>query len=96
MIHISVHHEAAGASLIVEGTLARQWVEELEKCWQEALAAAPRQHVSVSLADVTFIDDDGKELLSRMHERGVKLTAQGLMTSAIVEEIVNASSGVEP
>lgn len=86
MIRIYIQDEAETTSLVVEGKLAWPWVEELERCWRMALI---NEHpIEVNLADVVFVDDKGKELLVAMHETGAKLLANGLMTQAIIEEIV--------
>jgi hypothetical protein len=37
---------------------------------------------------VTFIDGAGKQLLAEMRRQGAVLTAEGCMTKAIVEEIM--------
>jgi hypothetical protein len=71
--------------LELEGKLTGPWVRELESCWQQACIA--NQPVRVNLKAVTFIDQEAKELLIRMHESGAVLVAEGCMTKAIVEEI---------
>ena len=86
MIRIYIQDEAETTSLVVEGKLAWPWVEELERCWRMALIN--EQPIEVNLADVVFVDDKGKELLVAMHETGTKLMANGLMTQALIEEIV--------
>lgn len=91
MLRITIHDEAATTRFVIEGKLAGPWVEELEKCWQTAQSAAPGEpgrSMQVHLADVIFVDDPGKELLAAMHRQGVNLLANGLMTQAIVKEIV--------
>jgi hypothetical protein len=86
MIRIYIQDEAETTSLVVEGKLAWPWVEELERCWRMALIT--EQPIEVNLADVIFVDDTGKELLAAMHQTGAKLLANGLMTQAIIEEII--------
>ena len=86
MIRIYIQDEAETTSLVVEGKLAWPWVEELERCWRMALIN--EQPIEVNLADVVFVDDKGKELLVAMRETGARLVANGLMTQAIIEEIV--------
>jgi ABC-type transporter Mla MlaB component len=84
-IHI---HDCDGAtSFVVEGRLVGPWVRELEKCWQRALAAEPRGSVLVRLANVSFVDSDGIELLTRMCRHGVSLESTGIMMNSIVEQI---------
>ena len=91
MLRVSVQHELTGTRFSVEGSLVWPWVEELERCLENETSAHGAQPIEVNLADVTFVDDSGRELLVTLHERGVNLVAQGLMTQAIVDEIVNGS-----
>ena len=87
MIRIFTQPNASCSCLRVEGKLAVPWLEELEKCWRTLLATVPQPTVHVHLAQVNFIDDQGRALLREMAQQGVRLTADGVMTSAIVEEI---------
>lgn len=90
MLRITIHQEAEATRFIVEGKLAGPWVEELEKCWQENMHAEtgpPLLSLLVDISAVTFIDREGNALLTEMYRQGVRLTAVGLMSQAIVEEI---------
>ena len=60
---------------------------ELEKCWRRAVAGESPLPTVVDLTDVSFIDAHAKQLLSQMHEQGIKLVANGLMSKLVVEEI---------
>jgi hypothetical protein len=84
MLKITTRTDAAKPILELEGKLAGAWVEELECCWR---AIAGQQPITVRLKAVTFIDDHGKELLTRIYESGNELVAEGCMTKAIVEKI---------
>ncbi len=90
MLRITIHNETVTTRFVIEGKLAGPWVEELERCWQTALSNEPSCAIQVHLANVIFVDDLGKELLAAMYRRGVNLVANGLMTQAIVKEIVTA------
>ena len=79
-------------ALDVEGRLAGPWVAELEECWKREEARTARKLCSVRLCAVTFIDDAGKELLSRMHEHGANLQGNGCMVRAIVAGITRGSA----
>lgn len=87
MLRITTHNEDTATRLIVEGKLVGPWVEELKKCWQEASQLKPVPPLQAELSALTLIDAEGKALLSEMHRQGVKLTALGLMTQAIIEEV---------
>lgn len=73
-------------TLVLEGRLAGPWVEELRASWQ-ALSANEHHHVVINLADVTYIDAQGKTLLACLWRQGAELRASGCLTKCIVEEI---------
>lgn len=84
-IHI---HDCDGAtSFMLEGRLVGPWVNELESCLLRALAAEPGRSIIVSLANVSFVDSDGIELLTKMCRQGVRLESTGIMMNSIVEQI---------
>lgn len=87
MLKITTHHEAQMTSFVIEGKLVGPWVKELEKCWESVLAADPSSVMLVNLAAVTFIDAEGRVLLTRMRRQGVRLLATGVLIKAIVAEI---------
>lgn len=89
MLKITTKSEALKTTLEVEGRLAGAWVSELERCWYEIAAG---QAVQVSLEAVTFIDDDGKKLLARLHQSGAELKASGCMNKCIVQEITSKAA----
>jgi hypothetical protein len=72
MIRITVSEEPMATGLIVEGKLTSPWIGELERCWNETRSLNPHQDIRVDLSGVTFVDDDGKQLLALMHESGVE------------------------
>lgn len=88
MIRISQIHEGAKQRLLVEGTLSGEWVDVLEKCWLEAPHAPNGEPMRIDLSGVTYVDDKGRELLARMIQDGAELLATGVMTRAVVEEIM--------
>jgi len=89
MFRIHVHHGTEATSFTVEGKLKGPWVNELERCWQTAIAEAPASAIVVDLTGTIFIDESGKQLLARMREQGVKLAGNGLMMEFINREIDN-------
>ena len=87
MLRITIHDQPQVTSFVVEGKLVGPWVEEMEKCWESALAAAPSKALLLNLAAVTSIDSAGRTLLSRMRRQGVKLLSRGVLINMIVAEI---------
>ena len=78
--------EVDSLTLVLEGRLAGPWVEELQASWH-ALSANGHHHVVINLADVTYIDAEGKTLLARLWRQGAELRASGCLTRCVVEEI---------
>ena len=75
-------------TLNVCGRIAEGYVRELENCWRSARADHPAGKILVDLQHVTFIDDQGRSLLERMHLAGVTFHASGLLTRAIIDKII--------
>jgi ABC-type transporter Mla MlaB component len=76
-------------SLILEGRLGGPWVDELDTCWRQ-MATNPAGNSMVDLTGVTFVDENGKALLTRMWEGGAEFRAAGCLTRCLVEEITKA------
>ena len=91
MLKISVMGDEPQTQLLVEGRLAGPWVDELERSWQTERRRAPSESILVKLANVTFIDDAGKELLSRIFQAGTKLEGSGCMVRAIIARITGGA-----
>ncbi len=87
MLRIYVHDQVPVTSFVLEGKLVGPWVKELEKHWESALAASSSRTMLVDLAEVSFIDAEGRALLARMRQKGVRLLSAGVLINAIVAEI---------
>lgn len=90
MLRITIHNEAETTRFVIEGKLAGPWVEELKKCWLAALCDEPCPPLLVDLSAVTFIDLEAITLLTEMSRHGARLSANGLMNQAIIEEIASS------
>jgi hypothetical protein len=60
----------------------------LEQSWQAVHDGARDKLVMVDLCEVTFVDADGRKLLSTLYEQGARLRTFGCMAKGVVEEIV--------
>ena len=69
------HDSAAMFRFVVRGDLSGMSVREFEQAWNTATSIATRKEIVVDLSGVTNADAAGVELLSRMRESGVRLTA---------------------
>jgi hypothetical protein len=85
MLRITTQNDGVTTVFDLEGKLAGPWVDELERCWQQAVIN--HRPVRVVLKTVAFIDAEGRRLLADMYRQGVELAAEGCMTKAVVEGI---------
>ena len=86
MVRITTETQYDSVVFRVEGSLRGPWVAELERVWRSNRNGG--KHLCVNLADVSFVDDDAKALLTRMFQDGTELSASGPFMKAIVQEIV--------
>jgi anti-anti-sigma regulatory factor len=89
MLKITVHNSTNAATLNVEGRLAGPWVEELERSWQAVKDDSPAKPVIVDLCEVTFVDAEGRKLLSSMYSQGARLRTFGCMAKGVVDDIAH-------
>jgi hypothetical protein len=82
MLRIYLHWTNESEWLSLEGALAGQCVDDLERCWL-ALARSPQGGKSL-LVDMTRLqsaDQNGQKLLARMRGKGVTLAGGGGLVS---------------
>ena len=90
MLKITTHTNTQSTTLQLEGRLAGPWVEELERCWVSTVSTKTRCPLSVDLSAVTYVDAEGKDLLSKIYQAGAELVASGCLTNCVVKEITQA------
>jgi len=73
--------------IILEGKLASVWVDELRNVCQDVLSCPHSEDVCIELADVSFVDAAGKELLAELSRHGVHFVADDAAMDALVEDI---------
>jgi len=87
MLRIYIHDQVPVTSFVLEGKLVGPWVKELEKHWESASVVNASRTMLVDLAEVSFIDAEGRALLPRMRQKGVRFLSTGVLINAIVAEI---------
>lgn len=87
MLKITTQQDVDVLNFKLEGKVAGLWVDELERSWHVAAGSAKAARVLVDLSEVTFVDVEGKKLLSWMCGQGAEFICAGCMTKGIVEEI---------
>jgi len=90
MLKLTVQRDETKSTLLLEGKLAGAWVAEVENSWNVERAKA--KEVLVDLNEVTFVDSEGKALLTRLHQAGATLICKGCLTRAIVAQACGETS----
>jgi anti-anti-sigma regulatory factor len=86
MLKITTHVSEDATRITLEGRLAGPWIGELERCWREAEQSAGGRQLVVDLTGVTFVEQEGKALLTQMCQAGADLLATGCCMRSIVED----------
>jgi anti-anti-sigma regulatory factor len=92
MLRITSHAGAGAFALKLEGWLTGAWVDEVDRCWRAAASRARHGRICVDLSEVFFVDDAGRELLTRMYRAGVDFVATGCVMPEIVREISSSET----
>ena len=87
MIRISQIQKGSHPKLIVEGALCDGWVGALETSWLEAQSGLNGARLQIDLSGLTYVDDKGRELLTRIMQSGADIRATGIMNRTVVDEI---------
>ena len=95
MLKITTRVEAEVVVFELEGKLAGLWVKELKSFWRSNAVTQRVSGARVDLSSVTFIDQEGKNLLQEMYREGATLVATGCLNKCIVEGIMRAGSPEE-
>jgi len=90
VLRVTTLIDSGTTRFVVEGKLTGACVGELERCWQAIASREAAESILVDLSSVTFVDAVGKQLLTHMHEHGIRFTAAGLLGKALIEEIGRA------
>jgi hypothetical protein len=86
MLKITTHGSDDSTRITLEGRLVGPWIEELERCWRESKQSAADRKLIVDLTGVTFVEPEGKALLTRIYQAGAELIATGCCMRSIVED----------
>ncbi|MCC6140245.1 MAG: hypothetical protein IT389_06470 [Nitrospira sp.] len=89
MLKITPHITEHSTRLVLEGRLAGPWVDELERVWRDSKKSSANA-LTVDLTGVTYIEQEGKGLLSRMWLAGAELLASGCCSRSTLEDIMSA------
>ena len=87
MFRITTRIDGDEIVLKVEGCLMRDWVHELETCWNAAAGDDHGRRIRVDLTDVCHVDAAGRALMTAMYREGVSFVTKGCVMPEMVREI---------
>jgi hypothetical protein len=79
--------------LVLEGSLSGPWVAEVERAWHGATTDRQPRKMKVDLSEVTFVSDEGKQLLERICASGTEIVSSDLLTKALADELSHKHRG---
>jgi len=71
----------------LEGSLSGPWVEEADRVCCQAPVNEHSLAVRIDLSNVTFVSNEGMELLERLCANGAEIISSDVLTKSLVEEI---------
>ena len=89
MLRIMTADGPASTTITVDGTMSGEGIKPVQTCCIQALSKG--KPVRLHLRDVSAIDERGRAMLRHLAEEGVDVTANGIYSSYIVNEIQSAS-----
>lgn len=95
MIRISTKNGPRCITITIDGQLAGEDVDAVERSCAEATGHGGRG-VRLFLREVSNIDMRGRALLDRLAARGFELSASGVYSSFIVEEVRRQAGSEQP
>ena len=87
MLKISTEKSGEDVKLVLEGSLSGPWVPEVESVWHRTGSDRKSRRVRVDLSGVTFVSEQGKQLLEQMCASGVEIVSSDLLTRALADEL---------
>lgn len=71
--------------IVLYGKLFEPWVTELRTLWLDRQRTLENRKFTVDLREITAMDRNGMELLSRMFKEGAKFLTADVMTKHLVD-----------
>jgi ABC-type transporter Mla MlaB component len=85
MIRVTKIEQRSSTTLTVDGQLSSDAIGIVENCCSQAESGG--KPVKLYLRDVTYVDQAGRSLLTRLAAKGVRLAANGVYTSYLVNAL---------
>ena len=87
MLKISTEKSGEDVKLVLEGSLSGPWVAEVEGVWRRTSTDRKFRRAKVDLSGVTFVSEEGKQLLEQICASGVEIVSSDLLTRALADDL---------
>jgi len=88
MLKITIRETPEELTINLAGRVAGPWAAELGQAWMKAAPKVKSRPVSLDLRDVTYIDEEGMQILRQIEtESGAAMIASTPWTRHLVAEI---------
>jgi hypothetical protein len=100
MLKIIFSETPAEERWTLHGRLTHPWLQEFRACWKKNHRTDVRRACVVDLNEVTFIDENGEQLLRMLARHEVQFIANGPYTKHVLDHVTAKSrprrSALEP
>ena len=77
----------------LEGRMIGPWVEESRQAWRNLSSSLSRRKLSIDLCGVTFVDEEGLELLQEIYGRTrAAVVSNSPLTKHFAEQVMGPTS----
>jgi anti-anti-sigma regulatory factor len=87
MLRITVQNGNGSPKVRLDGKLSGEWVGEFEKVCDSLSHGDHSSNMTLDLSGVTYVDSEGKRVLSELLGRGATFQEPQLLVKYIVDEI---------
>jgi hypothetical protein len=87
MLKISILDTRSHRRLVIEGKLIAPWASELSTVWRQATADLDGRTLVVDVKGLTYIGEDGENVLSEMMKQGARFRSCGVFTKHVLNRL---------
>jgi ABC-type transporter Mla MlaB component len=96
MLKVYLHDGPASLTFVLQGELTRSSTDDLEHSWRTATSILRGRQLTVNLAGLTDVDDEGVRLLTSMSQSGASLITGSGSVDALARDISGRTPVVIP
>jgi hypothetical protein len=87
MLKICILDTPRHRRLVIEGKLMAPWASELSTVWGQATADLDGRALVVDVKGLTYISEDGENVLSELMKQGARFRSSGAFTKHVLKRL---------